>query len=506
MMNRSGSNRGYKLALLGVMVGLMTVTGFVQPSLNRARADLGLTQVTPLENAPPILAFTTVALGGFRGIIANALWIRANDLEEQGKYFEAVQLADWITKLQPRLVQVWTVQAWNMAYNISVKFPSHADRWRWVRAGVELLRDEGLRYNPDEALIYRELAWLFQHKIGHYLDAAHIHYKTQWAAEMAAVLGREHPNWEELLNPQTGDATERVRTLREKYKLDPALMKQIDDEYGPLEWKLPETHAIYWATLGLQHATDEDNKDTLRRVIYQCMDVAFNRGRLTYVGDELFTGPNLEIIEKSNQAYLDMIALEQTPVAESNGYRNFLRKVVYHLYSHGRTRDAERWWNTMKETFPGAVRAGLSLDDYAVEMVSEDASGTDQNKTLSAIEGQLTNAMISIALGDEERMEAHLSLASRIWNRYMDAVGCFEDPPDADCVRVQLPAFDVMVRTTVDALLDPESPLSPEARGRIVTALRLPADYNPRTARPTNAASLNLAVPIEQTAPPASDN
>ena len=34
------------------------------------------TRLTALENAPPMLAFTTVALGGFRGLIANALWVR----------------------------------------------------------------------------------------------------------------------------------------------------------------------------------------------------------------------------------------------------------------------------------------------------------------------------------------------------------------------------------------------------------------------------------------------
>ena len=80
-----------------------------------------------------MLAFTTVALGGFRGLISNALWIRANDLQDEDKFFEMAQLADWITKLEPHFVQVWLVQAWNMAYNISVKFKDYPDRWRWVR-------------------------------------------------------------------------------------------------------------------------------------------------------------------------------------------------------------------------------------------------------------------------------------------------------------------------------------------------------------------------------------
>src|SRR5215207_4640273 len=113
----------YKLVLVATAVLLLVAVAVLQQQLNRQRAELGLTRITPLENAPPMLMFTTVALGGFRGLIANALWIRANDMQESGKYFEMVQLADWITKLQPTIVTVWVHQAWNMAYNITVKFP-----------------------------------------------------------------------------------------------------------------------------------------------------------------------------------------------------------------------------------------------------------------------------------------------------------------------------------------------------------------------------------------------
>ena len=51
---------------------------------------------------------------------------------------------------------------------------------RLLRRGLELLRDDGLRYNPNETLIYRELAWFFQHKMGANLDDGHAYYKRQW--------------------------------------------------------------------------------------------------------------------------------------------------------------------------------------------------------------------------------------------------------------------------------------------------------------------------------------
>src|SRR5215831_4416018 len=158
------SGRAKKITLLALAALLFAGVAPLQKALNGDRKSLGLTRLEPLDNAPPVLAFTTVALGGFRGLISNLLWIRATELQDNDKFFEMAQLSDWITKLEPRFEQVWVHEAWNMSYNISVKFKDFADRWRWVQRGIELLRDEGLRYNPNSVLIHRELAWHFQHK------------------------------------------------------------------------------------------------------------------------------------------------------------------------------------------------------------------------------------------------------------------------------------------------------------------------------------------------------
>ena len=77
-----------------------------------------------IRNAPPMVIFTTVALGSFRGIVADLLWLRAGALQEKGNYFEMVQLARWITDLQPTFSGATAYLAWNMAYNISVTLVS----------------------------------------------------------------------------------------------------------------------------------------------------------------------------------------------------------------------------------------------------------------------------------------------------------------------------------------------------------------------------------------------
>ena len=71
--------RAKKILWLLLAAVLLLGSGDVQKSLNRDREQLGLTHAAALENAAPMLAFTTVALGGFRGLISNYLWIRSND-------------------------------------------------------------------------------------------------------------------------------------------------------------------------------------------------------------------------------------------------------------------------------------------------------------------------------------------------------------------------------------------------------------------------------------------
>jgi len=60
------NSRFKKIILLLLAAAMLAGSGRLQKSLNHERAQLGLTRADVLENAPPVLAFTTVALGGFR--------------------------------------------------------------------------------------------------------------------------------------------------------------------------------------------------------------------------------------------------------------------------------------------------------------------------------------------------------------------------------------------------------------------------------------------------------
>ena len=358
------------------------------------------------------------------------------------------------------------------------------------------MRDEALKYNPDEPLIYRELGWIYQHKIGADLDDAHLYFKSEWARQMDEVL--HGANYQSLINPQTDDEKERARILREKYKLNPDYMKAVDDEFGPLEWRLPEAHAIYWATLGLKRAKKEE-QITLRREIYQPLQLAFQRGRLIEfnVGDKkkYDVGPNLAMIPNANKAYEKSMA-EDAEYRDhiSTAHRNFLKDAVYFLYTHNRRADAQQWMDYLVAKYPDAMIydarsesktpvkvAGMTVAEYCAARVTEDISETSRTRVQQAIEGFLERSYFHLAIGENDDATGHALFANDIWELYQRKVTRKGTQPDE---RVALPSMDFLKSQALKLFDETYEPL---LVARLHTKLGLPPPTNAPPASLTNA-------------------
>ena len=114
----------------------------------------------------------------------------ARAMKQKGLFFDVMADADMITKLQPRFAAVWAFHGHNMAYNISVIHNTAAERWEWVMAGINLVRNKGLRYNPNDLQLHRELSFWFSHKIEGVADDAHFYYKKELCKEWHYLLGQ----------------------------------------------------------------------------------------------------------------------------------------------------------------------------------------------------------------------------------------------------------------------------------------------------------------------------
>lgn len=397
-----------------------------------------------IDGAPPIVALGT-AIGALRGIIVDYLWIKTNMQKEKGLFYEAMADASLITKLQPRFGDVWAFQGHNMAYNISVMTDTPRERWEWVRAGIDLVRDEGLRYNPNDLILHKEIAFWFAHKIDGVSDDAHLYYKREFAREWQFLLGvppgsyQERIAWiaaikdapdsiEELelnfpavkdlvdqlkaslsgfdgkfqfglnrdflvnlgrwqsvqssryakllgLEPtflkndpvysafnsvlstdQSKSALElflpflRKKVLQEAFNMDPALMWEYTRDFGPFDWRHPQSHAFYWARKGATTAAKrttnvEDIYKVLNndRINIQAMQALSRTGLMHY---DPFSNDNPGRLNdprwiKSIDKYFGDLYRKHFGTRGGGGdsfcdfYQNFMSQAVRELYRFG---------------------------------------------------------------------------------------------------------------------------------------------------------------------------
>jgi hypothetical protein len=195
-------------------------------------AQVFLYQKRPFSR-PDFSGSAIALMGGFRSLAAEVVWFRADRLQEEGRFVELAQLASTLTFLEPHTSEVWSFAAWNLAYNISVMMPTYEDRWHWVESGLKLLRDEGLKMNPHDAELYRELAWMFQIKLGSDIDSAAAVYRKKWAEIVKEVS--ENGQWHKL-------------------RMEKAAMDEIEKYTSFNDWTNPLLSAVYWARKGLPYA------------------------------------------------------------------------------------------------------------------------------------------------------------------------------------------------------------------------------------------------------------
>jgi len=549
-------------------VALLIVAGMHVDNINSQRQQMKLISNEPLENAPPSLAFATIAMGAFRGLVVDVLWIRADKLKDQGQFFDARQLAEWITTLQPRFPSVWEFHAWNMAYNISVAIPANQpdQRWRWVKNGYELLRDKGIPLNPKAIQLYRELARIFQHKIGSVSDDAHKYYKIQLASAMEPLLRSDdnrldsqdnryfealaneaHTKWGQIVKdanvaelitalkaadsvfaddgkfvdnylslrqnagrfkPAAAEVVDDFRGtkqlkkfdifakayhLRNTWKLDPVLMHELNNIYGPtdvsdpnkhfpLDWRHPDSHAIYWAVKGLREVSKEQDREiditetNTDRLVGHGLQSLFRNGKI-FIYDavvetpeasssqivartvkEIFLRPDLRMFKPYHQAMLAVLAKYKqldsggSYTSLQDGHRNMLKNATFLFYQAGHKPQAREIYNQLRKLYP-IDDFKVSLDQFATNRFREELESIGIFDAKEQIVALLREAYFRYALRDDNEAFGREKLAEQVYDYYQKKY----DPEN----RIRLPKFSQLRYAGLfDFINDPWYPLS----------------------------------------------
>ncbi|MBY0308896.1 MAG: hypothetical protein K2Q09_09160 [Phycisphaerales bacterium] len=543
-MNRNGIVQ--LVALVVVLAGLAcsaALTLAISGSVGRNQ----LVYTTRAEGSMTREEALGIAAGAFRGMFVNFLWLRANDLKQAGKYWEAVDLARTITRLQPRFPRVWAFHAWNLSYNISVTTQTPEERWQWVNAGIRLLRDEGIPANPNDMLLHKELAWIFLHKVQMRMDDANNKYKEWFAREWTIAFGpppdvtmlssdrranieacaarlrniiqspdsmadmaerfpdayalaqriraeagidvetekgrldmltareeyRSAQRREEMLRrevaadhlpaglrPLLADESLwakawdpllgylRKRTLVDTYHMEPDRMLRYTYKYGPLDWRHPAAHAVYWAARGVeqglnrvqaQNQSDFDFINTDRMVLHAVQEL-FHTGHMEYdilLPQYMMQLPSTDYIESYDSIEEELAKREEEQMAAkgvnmkarafrfySEGYENFLDDAVVMLY---RRREVERAKSYQMKiaNFEGRNRnnidreriRNLALEDFVNETLKDRES--TPSIALQEIYASLWTAYLyGLARGDQETFLINYRYAAKVHNLF----------------------------------------------------------------------------------------
>jgi len=518
-----------KVRLIAVFVMLLGLfgSGILTTAIASSQGRHELVYTDRAEDGDPPQVALGIAMGAFRGVFVNILWLEATAAKEEGRFYESIELARMITKLQPRLPQVWTFHAWNMTYNISVTTHTPEERWQWVLAGLDLLRKEGLKANPNDMHMHKELGWMFLHKVAGYTDDANQHYKRQFAYQWHNIMGpaptinpgqRERhqvidiyakwvqkivdaPNTRAQLREQSpaadeiarayqselgintplgsnpeideeflrryqldreliragklwtieekvGPKTKKMRALRalhtneqdwedlanflrkhvleEEYNMEPVRMVQQTRKFGPIDWRLPSAHALYWSSRGTDVGRMEvttRNRTSLDflnafRIVMQSVQDLWRHGDMYFNYLDVHEGraayyqgvPNVyfvptygamlnEIVNASGIYEADHKPYRQYAV----GYENFLRDAIRFFYRRGDLNQANFWFDKLRN-FEGVnvndpdfvYEMSLSLKEFADKQLY-DSLGAPQvavSEVFASLQGAFFNGLM----------------------------------------------------------------------------------------------------------------
>jgi hypothetical protein len=187
----------------------------------------------------------------------------------------------------------------------------------------------------------------------------------------------------------------------------------------------------------------------------------------------MWFGPDLDKAEAANAAYEQMIA-EETEMKQGvqSAHKNFLRQLTYLSYSHNRLREANRWFALLKKLYPDAVKPGVSLEEFSLQLIMGNFFEMSHDRIKAQLEGLFRNYWLHIGFADADREEEERAIGAEnqaryLWNYYMREMATRRNV-------LALPPFDEMKKTVLDDMLRPGG-TEPEIQMRLRGRLGIPA-------------------------------
>ncbi|MEO1235680.1 MAG: hypothetical protein AAFX76_02710 [Planctomycetota bacterium] len=277
----------------------------------------------------------------------------------------------------------------------------------------------------------------------------------------------------------------RAKVLIEDYNMKPTVMwrymsatpqQVLDDDptaaggYGPLDWRHPHTHSLYWSRLGVEQYRDlrDDTRvdilNTQRQALHSLQSlveagtVAFNP--FNRPGQQIDLLPDPDFIE----GYLKIIDETQAMAADDEfgqriredafdqGKENFLQKAVLFSYLYGSPGQAEHYFQRLKAEYGDSNTARStgwyeldSVGDFVALLIFEEDIG--RPGLIGLINSRFVEAFRKgLGVGNPRALAVfsrNLEIAQAVHNLYNEKYA-YETGLNVGGGRLRLPPFEEM--------------------------------------------------------------
>ena len=236
------------------------------------------------------------------------------------------------------------------------------------------------------------------------------------------------------------------RILEDYHRMDPAVMLALMERYGPLDWRHPESHGIYWTEQGIAIG-----RGLKRRV--ETNELLIIRSRLHMLSDLMRTGrvdfdpvtnrvdllPDPRFVasyERAMEEALDLIASEDGVSAGDfgqaeeedllDGYETFLNLAVILEYLYGDRADAETHFLKLRTL---AERLGRGDDPLYTDTVESfiarrigEVLAIDVSNLRQFFDAMIRRAIMEgLAKGNLDAFNRYLTVANTVYDRRFSA-------------------------------------------------------------------------------------
>jgi hypothetical protein len=258
----------------------------------------------------------------------------------------------------------------------------------------------------------------------------------------------------------------KARVLRDEWKMDPEFMRALMEEWGPIDWRLPVAHSLYWASRGRMLTDEADDTIHYDRLIYFSIQDFVRKGTIKIVKPKdgsseglYLTSPDYRFLEAMERAFLTyMQHYEHTAYGSTirDAYQVFLERSIWTCYFRGEMKRSAQFYRKRHPDKPISMKI---LHDYVQKEIRSTIRDTTHHAVMRMLELMVANMWWHYGAMDDDNAVYLLKQSERIYEIYKSE-RVKSDKPE----RLALATFPELKNDVLNRILDGNFPGLPFPR------------------------------------------